>query len=86
LLWGALIEFAGWTCPLTPLENALRRLGGEAGYQDGFVEDYLLPLIYPHGLRRNVEWVLGTFVIAVNVALYAYAIARIHGSRTSARS
>jgi polyferredoxin len=86
VLWGALIEFAGWTCPLTPLENALRRLGGEAGYQGGFVEHYLLPLIYPHGLTRNVQWVLGTLVVAVNAALYSFAITRRHGPRTSARS
>jgi hypothetical protein len=84
-LWGALIEFAGWVCPLTPLENAFRRLGGEAGYQGGFVEHYLLPLIYPSGLTRNVQWVLGTFVVAINVALYSYAVARWQRVRTSAR-
>ena len=85
VLWGALIEFAGWICPLTPLENALRRLGGEAGYQGGFVEHYLLPLIYPHGLTRNVQWVLGTLVVAVNAALYSFAIARRKRGRASAR-
>ena len=85
VLWGALIEFAGWICPLTPLENALRRLGGEAGYQGGFVEHYLLPLIYPHGLTRNLQWVLGTLVLAINVALYSRAIARRKRGRASAR-
>jgi hypothetical protein len=84
-LWGALIEFAGWACPLTPLENAFRRLGGEAGYQGGFVEHYLLPLIYPSGLTRNVQWVLGTFVVVINVALYSHAVARWQRVRTSAR-
>jgi hypothetical protein len=52
-VWGALIEFAGWVCPLTPLENDLRRLGGEAGYEGGFVERYLTSVLYPHGLTRT---------------------------------
>ncbi|HEY7636685.1 MAG TPA: DUF2784 domain-containing protein [Gemmatimonadales bacterium] len=68
--WGALIEFQGWICPLTPLENWLRRRGGEAGYGGGFVEHYLLPLLYPSGLTRTVQVVLGLLVIAVNCTLY----------------
>jgi hypothetical protein len=69
-LWGALIEFAGWVCPLTPLENWLRRRGGEAGYQTGFIEHYLLPLIYPAPLSRNLQVVLGLLVLGFNLAIY----------------
>jgi hypothetical protein len=74
--WGALIEFAGWICPLTPLENRLRRLGGEAGYEGGFVETYLLAALYPDGLSRPVQWALGGLVLAVNGAVYAWVLAR----------
>lgn len=69
-IWGALIEFVGWVCPLTPLENHLRDLGGQAGYSGGFVEHYLLPVLYPHALTRNVQLVLGTCVVAINVLAY----------------
>ena len=68
--WGALIEFAGWICPLTPLENWLRRLGGQSGYQGGFVEHYILPVLYPRGLTRNVQVLLGTLVVLFNLAIY----------------
>jgi Protein of Unknown function (DUF2784) len=79
-LWGALIEFAGWVCPLTPLENELRKRGGEAGYEGGFVEHYLLALIYQNGLTRKTQWVLGTFVVVINIAFYAYAVSRRRSS------
>jgi hypothetical protein len=75
-VWGALIELAGWICPLTPLENELRRRGGEAGYSGGFVEHYLLPLIYPAELTRMTQLVLGALVVAVNVTVYAVVIRR----------
>lgn len=70
-LWGAGIEFAAGICPLTPLENHLRRLGGEAGYTGGFVEHYVLPVLYPAGLTHDVQLVLGTFVVVFNVVVYA---------------
>lgn len=70
-VWGVLIEWAGWICPLTPLENSLRRAAGQAGYSGGFVERYLLPLIYPAGLTPTVQLWLGLVVLAVNVAIYA---------------
>ncbi|SOZ36495.1 DUF2784 domain-containing protein [Cupriavidus neocaledonicus] len=70
-VWGVLIEWAGWICPLTPLENALRRAAGQAGYSGGFVERYLLPLIYPAGLTPAVQLWLGLVVLVVNVAIYA---------------
>lgn len=69
-LWGALIEFAGWVCPLTPLEIRFRQLGGQAGYAGGFIEHYLLPVLYPQNLTRPVQVALGTLVLILNAATY----------------
>lgn len=82
-VWGALIEFGGWICPLTPLENALRRRGGEAGYRGGFIEHYVTATIYPAGLTRHIQYALGAGVIALNVIIYALAIRRARRSPTS---
>jgi hypothetical protein len=71
--WGAAIELMGWVCPLTPLENRLRAAGGEAGYTGGFVEHYLLPIIYPTGLTRRTQVALGVVVIVLNLVVYAIA-------------
>ncbi len=68
--WGVLIELRGWTCPLTPLENHFRRLGGESGYSGGFIERYLEPVIYPPGLSQSTQLVLAGFVVLVNAAVY----------------
>ncbi len=68
--WGAAIEFVGWVCPLTPLENHLRAAAGEAGYSGGFVAHYLIPLIYPEGLTRELQWLLGALVLLVNALVY----------------
>lgn len=68
--WGAAIEFGGWVCPLTPLENWFRIRAGEAGYGGSFVEEYLLPVLYPGGLTREIQIALGMFVIVVNGAIY----------------
>lgn len=68
--WGALIEFAGWICPLTPLEVRFRVLGGEDGYAGGFVEQYLIPILYPEALTRPHQIGLGLLVVAVNLAVY----------------
>jgi hypothetical protein len=70
--WGALIEFTGWICPLTPWEQALRLRAGQVGYRGGFIEHYLLPVLYPQGLTPSVQVVLGLLVIGVNVAIYAF--------------
>jgi hypothetical protein len=75
-LWGAYIEFSGGLCPLTPLENRLRRAAGEQGYSGSFVEHYLLPLIYPEALTRDVQWLLGAGVVVVNLLLYGWWIAK----------
>ena len=69
--WGAFVELSGAICPLTPLENHLRALAGEAGHAQGFVEHYLLPLIYPQALTHEVQLVLGGAVVAINALLYA---------------
>ena len=79
--WGALIEFAGWICPLTPWEQSLRRLAGENGYSGGFVEHYLFPLLYPEGLTRDVQIVLGILVLAINGVTYALILRRRSGSK-----
>jgi hypothetical protein len=71
VVWGALVEFMGWTCPLTPLENWLRDRGGETGYSGGFIDHYLTPLMYPDGLTRGMQFALGAFVIAINLTAYA---------------
>lgn len=76
LAWGVAIEWIGWTCPLTPLENALRRAAGEAGYPGGFVEHYLLPLLYPGALTPTVRFVLGAVLLAVNVLVYGVVLLR----------
>ncbi len=69
-IWGVLIEYAGSVCPLTPLENMLRERAGIAGYSGGFVEHYILRALYPSTLTRNVQWVLGTLVLAINALVY----------------
>lgn len=71
VVYGAAIEFVGWVCPLTPLENKLRVLADQQGYESGFVEHYLLPIVYPSGLTDSVQLVLGTVVIILNVVIYA---------------
>jgi hypothetical protein len=72
-VWGAHIEFSSGICPLTPLENHLRALGGEAGYSVSFVERYLMPILYPANLTVPIQLVLGGLVVAVNLAAYALA-------------
>lgn len=71
-LWGALIEFAGWVCPLTPLENWLRLQGGEATYSGGFVEHYILPILYPARLTRELQIILGMLVVLINALAYYF--------------
>jgi hypothetical protein len=82
-IWGALIEFTGWICPLTPLENSLRARAGEVGYQDGFVEHYILPALYPSALTRHIQLLLGAVVLLLNLAIYAYVLRRSAGNRTA---
>jgi hypothetical protein len=69
--WGALVECNGWICPLTPLENWLRDQGGGEVYTSGFIERYVLPVLYPTSLSRDVQWALGALVLLVNGIVYA---------------
>lgn len=75
-VWGAMIEFSGWICPLTPLENWLRQEGGASGYRSDFVAQYLLPVLYPEGLTRKVQITLGIFVIVINLVIYSWVLRR----------
>ena len=70
--WGVYIELSGGLCPLTPLENRLRIAAGEAGYSGGFIENYLLALIYPAGLTQDVQYVLAAIVVGVNALAYGW--------------
>jgi hypothetical protein len=75
--WGALIMFQGWICPLTPLENKLRRAAGQSGYDGGFIEHYLLPIIYPTGLTREIQIWLGVGVVLINLVIYSIVLYRV---------
>ncbi len=80
--WGALIEFTGWICPLTPLENTFRVAAGGLGYSGGFVEEYLIPMVYPASLTRTIQLVIGAAVVAINAGVYGWLLLRKkrHGS------
>lgn len=70
-LWVAVISFKGWICPLTPLENQLRQAAGGEGYPGGFVEHYIIPVIYPVGLHFDVQFLLGIAAMGINLVIYA---------------
>jgi Protein of Unknown function (DUF2784) len=84
-IWGVLIEFTGWICPLTPLENSMRTRGGEAGYNGGFIEHYIQPLLYPAGLTRSTQVVLGSLVLALNLTAYAIMVSRMRRQELPSR-
>lgn len=71
-IWAALISFKGWVCPLTPLENHLRSATGSEGYTVGFVEHYLIPVIYPVGLTPTIQILFGIIVVIANLGIYAF--------------
>ena len=83
--WGVLIELFGWICPLTPLENHLRVVGGGYAYSGGFVERYLLPILYPENLTVPIQQVLGVVVVGVNVIAYALAYQALRRNNGTAR-
>jgi hypothetical protein len=70
VFWAAWLEFSGWICPLTPLENLLREKGGVAGYNVGFVEHYIVPVLYPASLTRQMQINLGIIVVILNIGIY----------------
>jgi len=81
LAWGVLLEWHGWICPLTPLENTLRRQRGLATYDTGYIEHYLLSIIYPDGLTREVQVLLAIGLVLINSAAYGFYI-RKHFSKS----
>ena len=74
--WGAWIEFADWVCPLTPLENWLREQGAGTAYSSSFIEHYLLSVLYPESLSRELQWVLGGAVLVINAVVYVIVLRR----------
>ncbi|MCJ8176739.1 DUF2784 domain-containing protein [Pseudomonas viridiflava] len=76
MTWGAAAEFLHLYCPLTPLENALRSRAGDQGYDGGFIEHYLIPLIYPAGLTPQIQLWLGGIVLLINASVYGALLVR----------
>lgn len=74
LAWGIYIELSGGICPLTPLENRMRRAAGDAGYEGGFIEHYLIAIIYPDGLTHTMQFALAGILVTLNVIAYALVI------------
>jgi hypothetical protein len=83
--WGALIVINGWICPLTPLEQYLRRTGGQAGYSGGFIDHYLMPIIYPVGLTRKLQIAMGVALVLGNLLIYGWVAVRRLRRRRAAR-
>lgn len=87
LAWGAWIEFSGWVCPLTPLENWLRVEGGGPSYRGDFISHYLLPVLYPPALTRGAQLLLGALLLVLNAGVYAWVFrAGIAGSPSERRA
>ena len=78
VIWAVLVEVNGWICPLTPLEVSLRKASGDAGYAGDFLEHYLVAVVYPEGLTRGVQVVLGAAVLLANLAIYAVVLRRTY--------
>jgi hypothetical protein len=77
LLWGTVVEARGWICPLTPLENRFRMEAGQTGYSGGFVDNYVVPVLYPENLTRTDQLVLALFLVTINVVIYVFVIRRL---------
>ncbi|OPY11563.1 MAG: hypothetical protein A4E66_01331 [Syntrophus sp. PtaB.Bin001] len=75
-IWGALIEFQGWLCPLTTLEWRLRRIGGQSAYEHGFIEHYIVPIVYPDRLTPELQTGLGAAVLVLNGTIYCWLLWR----------
>jgi hypothetical protein len=74
LLWAVWISATHGICPLTPLENALRRAAGEAGYPGTFIDHYIMQLIYPPGLTPTIQVWIAIVLAASNTLLYGWAL------------
>jgi hypothetical protein len=83
--WGVWISWSGGVCPLTPLEQSLRRAAGQAGYEGGFIEHYLTAAIYPASLTVDQQFAYGAAVIAINLVLYAVAVFRVRSRAKETR-
>jgi hypothetical protein len=81
VIWGALLEINQWICPLTYIENHFRYLSGKAGYTGGFIEYYLLPVVYPAGLTPDIQIVLGIFILFTNLLIYGFIIFSWHKTK-----
>jgi len=77
VIWGGIVELKGWICVLTPWENNLRRLAGQEGYPGGFIEHYIVSLIYPAELTRDAQIVMGVIVIIINLCVYSFIVYRL---------
>lgn len=75
-IWGSVVIIFGWICPLTPLENMLRQANGNGAYTGGFIAHYIVPVIYPPGLTREVQVTIGITLVLVNIIIYAFAYRR----------
>jgi Protein of Unknown function (DUF2784) len=84
-LWGAAIEFGGWICPLTPFENRLRLLAGQQTYHGDFIARYLMPVLYPEGLTREVQVALGFGALLLNLLVYSIVVRRWRRRRARVR-
>lgn len=80
-IYGALISIIGWICPLTPLENRFRRLAGQEGYEGGFIENYLVPTIYPPGLTPTMQLMLAVLLVVIAAIAYGGLFYRLRRSR-----
>ena len=74
MIWGVWVEWAGWICPLTPMENYFRKMASGQGYREGFIEHYLVQLIYPDLLTISLQWLLGGLLLTINIFVYYYVL------------
>jgi hypothetical protein len=79
--WGATVEFTGWICPLTPVENWLRARSAQTGYAQDFLSHYVLPVLYPADLTRDMQYTLGLIVLVLNTVIYGWLVFRARTTR-----
>ena len=82
-VWGGLVELFGAPCPLTPMENLLRRAGNADAYSGGFIDHYIMPIVYPPGLTRETQVVLGVLILVLNFAIYFKFLTRKRAAKES---
>jgi hypothetical protein len=77
ILWASVVNLADWVCPLTPLENMFYSMAGQAGYERGFIEHYITPIVYPNSMPRELELVAGVSILVWNIIVYAFVAFRV---------